>query len=116
MSEEISLSSEVQNFVNSFYLVSQKGANRLYAYDENEGIYVPLDDVELSKLADEFIISENSDMEWSDKSMSLLMKYAKTKAPYYTMMGRTGRIVFNNGTLRLKDMKLYKHSPRDMAI
>lgn len=116
MPEEISLSSEVQNFVDIFYLVSQKGENRLYAYDENEGIYVPLDDVELSKLADEFIISENSDMEWSDKSMSLLMKYAKTKAPYYTMMGRRGRIVFNNGTLRLKGMKLYKHSPRDMAI
>lgn len=116
MAKEISIGPEIQTFVDTYNVVSCKQTQQIYFYDETTGLYRPVDEVELSKLVDDFIESGASALEWSDNNMTVIMKYVKTKAPYYETMGRPGRYVFTNGTFHLKDMKLYKHSPKDRAI
>lgn len=116
MSEDISLSYEIEKFVKHYRIVSCKQTQTVYAYDTETGLYRPVDDIELSKLVDEFINSDLTDLDWSDGHMSVILKYVKTKAPYFESMGRKGRIVLRNGTFHVKDMTLHKHSPHDRAI
>ncbi len=116
MADDICFSSEIQAFVDTYTIVSCKQTQQVYVYNQKTGIFIPVDEIEISKLVDEYIDSGMSALDWSDTNMSVIMKYIKTKAPYYETMGRPGRIVFNNGTFHLKDMKLHKHSPKDRAI
>lgn len=116
MGEEICMSSEIKKFVDAYGIVSCKRNQQIYAYDASLGIYIPLDDIELSKLVDDFIDSGQTELYWCDYNISVIKKYARTKAPYYESMGRPGRIVFSNGTFHFKDMRLHKHSPKNRAI
>jgi len=116
MSKDVSISDEIEFFVDMFDIVSCKQTQQIYSYDDTTGLYSPVDEVELSKLIDEYINSGSSEMDWSDTNMSVVMKYVKTKAPYFDSMGRKGRINFLNGTYHLKDKKLHKHSAKDRAI
>lgn len=113
---DISLSYEIEKFVDLYKIVFCKQTQQVYYYDDSTGLYCPVDDIELSKMVDDFINSDLTELDWSDGHMSVILKYVKTKAPYYESMGRKGRIVFNNGTFHVKDMKLHKHSPSDRAI
>lgn len=114
--KEIQFNDEIQCFVDTYNIVCCKKTQTVYAYDETTGLYNPVDDIELSKLIDEYIESVSADMLWSDYNMSIIAKYVKTKAPYYETMGRKGRIVFTNGTFNVAKRKLFKHSPKNLAI
>lgn len=116
MADEISLSYEIEKFVRLYNIVVCKKTQLIYMYDASTGLFSPVDEIELSKLVDDFINSDNTELDWSDGHMTVILKYVKTKAPYYESMGRKGRIVFNNGTFHVKDMRLHKHSPSDRAI
>lgn len=114
--KEIQFSFEIENFVDINNIVCCKRTQTIYKYDETTGLFRPVDDIELSKLIDDYIENISSDMLWSDYNMSIISKYVKTKAPYYDSMGRTGRIVFTNGTFNVEKRKLFKHSPKNRAI
>ena len=116
MADDISISYEIEKFVDLYNIVCCKTTQQIYSYDEQVGLFHPVDDVELSKMADEFINSDETELDWTDGNMSIVLKYIKTKAPYYDAMGRKGRTVFNGGTFYWKDLKLHKHSPKDKAI
>lgn len=113
--DEIDYSQEVQDFADYYNIISCRQTQVIYRYDASRGIFLPLDDVQLSKLADEYLKTVSA-MSWCDYNMSILLKYVKTKAPYYKSMRRAGRIVFNNGTFHIQDMQLHKHSPKNRAI
>lgn len=114
--KEIQFNDEIQCFVDTYNIVCCKKTQTVYAYDETTGIYNPVDDIELSKLIDDYIENVSADMLWSDYNMSIISKYVRMKAPYYESMGRPGRIVFTNGTFNVAKRKLFKHSPKNLAI
>jgi len=116
MAQDISLSYEIEKFVKLYRIVVCKKTQTIYRFGVSTGLFYPVDDIEISKFVDEYIDSDNTDLDWCDANMTVIIKYIKTKAPYYESMGRKGRIVFNNGTFHVKDMKLHKHSPNDRAI
>ena len=113
--DSISLSFEIEKFVKLYKISYCKLTQRIYVYDDSTGLHYPVDDIELSKLVDEFINSDETSLDWCDYNMSMIIKYVKTKAPYYESMGRKGRTVFNNATFHWKDMTVRKHSSKDRA-
>lgn len=107
---------EIGNFVDLYHIVSCRLDQNIYYYDESEGIYKLIDSVELSKLASDYLENSGTQLEWCDYHMKMMMKYAKTKAPYFRRMGGVNALVLNNGTFYVKDMKLHEHSPKYKAI
>lgn len=116
MGDYISLSAEIQGFVDTFRISSCKQTQQIYAYNPLTGIHEPVDEVELSKMIDDYINSGMSALDWTDHHMTVIMKYIRTKAPYYETMGKRGVTVMKNGSFHWKDAKLHKHSPKDRAI
>lgn len=107
---------EVKHFVDIYGIVSCQLDQTVYFYDDTSGIFRPTDDVQLSKLASDYLTHYTADMVWTDSNMKILVRYAKTMAPYYERMGAKKVLVLNNGTFHIKDMMLHKHSPKNKAI
>lgn len=112
----VDYSAEVIDFVDTYDIVSCRLDGTIYHYDASAGIYVPADDVQFSKLASDFLNFHSTELHWNDTNMRLLMRYARTMAPYYRRMGEKKVLVLNNGTFHLKDMRLHAHSPKNRAI
>lgn len=63
---DISLSYEIEKFVDLYKIVFCKQTQQVYYYDDSTGLYCPVDDIELSKMVDDFINSDLTELDWSD--------------------------------------------------
>lgn len=115
--KEVNRSQEAQDFVDYFNYVYCRKDAQIYYYSQSDGIYHPADTVEIKHQIDQYLLSGRSDFVWDSGTFSFFLEHITTKAKVVDEMGaKPGIIVFRNGTLFLKDMKLHKHSKENMAI
>lgn len=114
----VDYSSAVECFVEQYQLITCKRDKLYYMYDEMEGVYKSIDETEMKKLIDAFILSGiNEGIEWSEYSFRVFLNHIDTKAPYVEKMGnKAGTVVMQNGTFNLKKQCLQKHSRSNLAI